>query len=188
MSEDKKIEFTKERLDAYVNEKIKKDREKQEKQFKEKYNVREEEDHLANTPIPIEIAGKTYYIGAVSLGVQRLVFKKVKELLNKMDFNLEELQNKNIKSQDIMKKILAKIWQLIENDKYIYEVCEIIALVVNNKDPRKYDGSELKAEDIEFGVSINDLIFILQKVINFGDVERFLVQLLAVQQTFKTQK
>jgi hypothetical protein len=86
-----------------------------------------------------------------------------------------------------MNKILAKIWQLIENDEYIYEVCEIIALIINNKDPRKYDGNELSPEDLEFGVSFNDLIFILQKVINFGDVERFLVQLLAVQQTFKTQ-
>jgi hypothetical protein len=186
MSEEKKVEFTKEKLDQYVQEKIKKDRVKQEKMFKEKYNVREEEDHLANTPIPLEINGKTYYISAVSLGVQRLVFKKVKELLTKIDFNFDDLKEQT-KSKNIMTSILAKIWQLIENDEYISEVCEIIALIVNNKDPRKYDGSELTAEDLEFGVSINDLIFILQKVINFGDVERFLAQLLAVQQTFKTQ-
>ncbi len=186
MSEEKKVEFTKEKLDQYVQEKIKKDRVKQEKMFKEKYNVREEEDHLANTPIPLEINGKTYYISAVSLGVQRLVFKKVKELLTKIDFNFDDLKEQT-KSKNIMTSILAKIWQLIENDEYIAEVCEIISLIVNNKDPRKYDGSELTAEDLEFGVSINDLIFILQKVINFGDVERFLAQLLAVQQTFKTQ-
>lgn len=187
MSEEKKkvIEFTPERLEQYVKEKVQKDREAQEKSFKEKYNVREEEDHLANTPIPIEVNGKTYHISAVSLGVQRIVFKKVKELLNKMNFNLEEMQQGD--SKKMMNKILAKIWQLIENDEYIAEVCEIIALVINNKDPRKYDGNELSPEDLEFGVSFNDLIFILQKVINFGDVERFLVQLLAVQQTFKTQ-
>lgn len=187
MAEKKKIEFTPEEYNRIRNELIAKTKEQTEKEFKEKYEVRTEQEHLANEPIQVEINGKTYYVSALSLGVQRIVFKKIKKLVDNLGFNLEEMQKENPDYNQLIQKILAKLWKFIDEENFMEQTCEIIALIINNKNPKNLTEKDLKPEDLEFGLTMKDLVFILQKIIQFSDVQDFLVKLLAIQKMFRSQ-
>lgn len=135
---------------------------------------------MANLPEEIKIGEKTYKIKAPSLGATALVTRKMKGLLDLMEFNVDKYSN-STKLETLVNDILTGIYRLIvseKNEEAIDIICEILSILINNSPTEKI----ITKDEIKWNLSINDFLPFLFKLIRMADLSDFFLLLLKTAQ------
>lgn len=130
---------------------------------------------IANLPVEVRVGDKTFSLKSPAIGVTALIMREVKKLLDLAELDFEKLDKEKMTFIDLYREIFASIYRLINNavsDEALDSVCKITALLINNK-PLDSKDLQVTIEDIKWGMSFEDLIKVLWKILELGGLNDF---------------
>jgi hypothetical protein len=136
-------------------------------------------EQINNSPFEVEINGKKYSTKNASLGAYKLISPKIKRLWELSGFDLSKYDKDSTTMQDIVGDMLSGIYRLLLSDdtpEAVNVACEIIAILINNK---PLDAKDIKVtpEDIEFGLSMKELMRLLVKILDCSSLQEVFLML-----------
>jgi|GEM_PF-2433123 len=129
-------------------------------------------DLVANLPEEIKIGDKVFKIKAPSIGIAALVARKMKVLLDLIEFDIDKYDRQTTSLQQLVSDILRGIYRVIVSERIeqaVDVICQIIALLINNSPEEKI----ITSEEIKWNFGIDEFVPLLTKVLKMTDLSDF---------------
>ena len=142
-------------------------------------------DAIANMPETVKIGDKEYQIKAPSLGVSALVARKMRELLDLMEFDIAKFDKEKTSFEDLYLSLIKGLYGLFSSEKAekaVDIISEILALLINNRPP--HEEGVITKEEIKWNMSISDFIPLLVSVMKKAKISDFFLMLLKTAQVY----
>ena len=141
---------------------------------------------IANMPQKIKIGDKEYEIKSPCIGIASQLARKMREILELMNFDIAAYDRQKTTLETLVFDIVKGLYRLLMSEhmeEAIDIICEILALLINNK-PLNADNLVITPEEIKWNLSINELLPFLIRVIRMADLSDFFVLLLQTAQVY----
>lgn len=144
---------------------------------------------LGNIGEEIQIGDKLYKISSPTIGVAGLVSKKLKELLDLMQFDPTKQNPDEVTLDKLVRLLIQGVWNLVmqQNEKTIEIITDILALLINNK-PLTAESLVITPEEIKWSLELKDFTPFLIRLFKMADVSDFLLILLRTAQSYDAEE
>lgn len=140
-----------------------------------------ESDVFTNTGKTFYINGKKKYVKPLSLGVSRLVMVRIIKLLEIMDFDFSKYKNTGSSPQQMLTAVYNTLssWTTMTDDESLNLFSEILSLVLNNKNPEKYDEkTDVTPEEVAWETPLSTIVETILYVLQVSKINDFIPALI----------
>lgn len=143
-------------------------------------------DLVANLPKEVKIGDKVFKIKAPSIGVAALTARKMKTVLELIDFDVTKYDKEKTSLEDLVRDILVGIYRVITSEKMeqmVDVICQIISLLINNSPEEKI----ITSEEIKWNFGMDEFVPMLVKVLKMADLSDFFLLMLRIAQAYDVE-
>lgn len=147
--------------------------------------MEKEFEAVTNAGQTITLAGKTYTLQSPSLKVTFAVLKRMKVIFEIGNIKLDDFTKNTSSVEEIAAYLLKTIYALLFSDKMdevLKNFSEIIAMLLANRTIENLRKTDLKPEEIENDIPLEEFMKIFVKVIEMSDMQNFLLTLIRMAQ------
>lgn len=142
--------------------------------------ARSEIEQVLNIPKEIKIDGKTYYLKTPSIGVCILCTNKIQKIMQLLKYDFEAYKKAEEKWEKFWEALLDELLNFNTSvySEIMQEICDIITLLVNNKNPDEINNTDITSDKIMWSLGIDEIVKLLSDVILSSDIRNFWIKLL----------
>jgi len=137
-------------------------------------------EHVLNIPKEIKIDNKIYYLKTPTIGVCILCTNKIQKIMSLLKYDFEKYPTAEEKWEKFWEALLDELLNFNTSvySEIMQEICDIITLIVNNKNPVEINSTDITSDKIMWSLGIDEIVKLLSDVILSSDIRNFWIKLL----------